>query len=85
MFDISTRLVSEQDEISGLETIGWRDSSWKYLFLIGNEQVISLQRTKVYVCSDSVFVSWYDTREPPIERGTIGFVVRMQIILGEGE
>ena len=23
MFDISTRLVSEQDEISGLETIGW--------------------------------------------------------------
>ena len=24
MFDISTRLVSEQDEISGLETIGWR-------------------------------------------------------------
>ena len=24
MFDISTILVSEQDEISGLETIGWR-------------------------------------------------------------
>ena len=23
MFDISTKLVSEQDEISGLETIGW--------------------------------------------------------------
>ena len=23
MFDISTRLVSEQDEISGLEIIGW--------------------------------------------------------------
>ena len=23
MFDISTRLVSEQDEISGMETIGW--------------------------------------------------------------
>ena len=23
MFDISTRLVSEQDEISGLETFGW--------------------------------------------------------------
>ena len=23
MFDISARLVSEQDEISGLETIGW--------------------------------------------------------------
>ena len=26
MFDISTRLVSEQDEISGLETIGWEKS-----------------------------------------------------------
>ena len=27
MFDISTRLVSEQDEISGLETIGWENHS----------------------------------------------------------
>ena len=34
MFDISTRLVSEQDEISGLETIGWENHSWKYLSLI---------------------------------------------------
>ena len=37
MFDISTRLVSEQDEISGLETIGWEKHSWKYLSLIGDE------------------------------------------------
>ena len=54
MFDISARLVSEQDEISGLETIGWENYSWKYLSLIGDERVISLQRTKVYVFSDSV-------------------------------
>ena len=54
MFDISTRLVSEQDEISGLETIGWENHSWKYLSLIGDERIISLQRTKVYVFSDSV-------------------------------
>ena len=54
MFDISTRLVSEQDEISGLETIGWENHSWKYLSLIGDERVIILQRTKVYVFSDSV-------------------------------
>ena len=27
MFDISTKLVSEQDEISGLETISWEKSS----------------------------------------------------------
>ena len=54
MFDTSTRLVSEQDEISGLETIGWENHSWKYLSLIGDERVINLQRTKVYVFSDSV-------------------------------
>ena len=54
MFDKSTRLVSEQDEISGLETIGWENYSWKYLSLIGDERVINLQRTEVYVFSDSV-------------------------------
>ena len=58
MFDISTRLVSEQDEISGLETIGWEKHSWKYLSLIRDERVINLQRTKVYVFSDSVLWSW---------------------------
>ena len=54
MFDISTRLVSEQDEISGLETIGWENHSWKYLSLIGDERIINLQRAKVCVFSDSV-------------------------------
>ena len=55
MFDISEKLVSEQsDEICGVKTIDWENSSWKYLSLIGGEQVISLQRTKVYVFSDSV-------------------------------
>ena len=54
MFDISSRLVSEQDEISGLETIGWENHSWKHLSLIGEERIINLQRTKVYVFSDYV-------------------------------
>ena len=54
MFDISAKLVSEQDEIYGVKTIDWENSSWKYLSLIGDEQVISLQPTKVYVFSDSV-------------------------------
>ena len=53
-FDISAKLVTEQDEISGLETIGWEKRSWKHLSLIGDERVINLQRTKVYVFSDSV-------------------------------
>ena len=55
MFDISEKLVSEQsDEISGVKTIDWENSSRMYLSLIGDEQVISCQRTKVHVFSDSV-------------------------------
>ena len=66
MFDISTRLVSEQDQISGLETIGWEDHSWKYLSLIGEERIINLQRT----------------REPPIERCVGRQIGMYQIISG---
>ena len=55
MFDISEKLVTEQsDEIFGISTIKWKHSSWKYLSLVGDEQVISLLHTKVYVFSDSV-------------------------------
>ena len=47
MFDISEKLVTEQsDKIYGVKTINWEDSSWKYLSLIGDEQVISIQRHK---------------------------------------
>ena len=42
MFDISTRLVSEQDEIYGVETIGWDKHLWKHLPLIGGERIINL-------------------------------------------
>ena len=54
MFDISSKLVSDQDGIYGLRTTDWEDYSWKCLSLIGDEQVINLQCTKVYVFSDSV-------------------------------
>ena len=55
MFDISARLVSEQsDEIFGVKTINWEDSSRKYFSLTGDEQVISLLHTKVFLFSDSV-------------------------------
>ena len=54
MFDISAKLVSEQEEISGLQTVGWENHSWKYMSLIGDKRIINLQRTKVYVFSDSV-------------------------------
>ena len=68
MFDISTRLVSEQDDISGLETTGWENHSWKYLSLIGDERVINLQRTKVYVFSDYVLCLGKILENHPIER-----------------
>ena len=54
--ECSTNLqkVSEQNEISNLETIGWENHSWKYLSLNGDERIMNLQRTKVYVFSDSL-------------------------------
>ena len=55
MYDISEKLIAEQsDEIYGVNTIHWEHSSWKQLSLIGNEEVVSLSRAKVYVFSDSV-------------------------------
>ena len=55
MFDISEKLIAEQsNEICGVNTIDWCDSSWKHLSLIDDEQVISLSHAKVYVFSDSV-------------------------------
>ena len=43
MFDISEKLITEQsDEIYGMRTINCEHSSWEYLSLIGDEQVISL-------------------------------------------
>ena len=54
MFDISAKLVGEQDEISNVDTIRWDKHSSKYLSLIGDERIINLQRANVYVFSDSV-------------------------------
>ena len=54
MFDITAKLAGEQDEINCLDKIYWEKNSWKQLSLIGDVTVINLQRTKVYVFSDSV-------------------------------
>ena len=54
MFDISAKLVGEQEEINNVDKIHWEKHSWKHLSLIGDETVINLQRVKVYVFSDSV-------------------------------
>ena len=54
MFDISAKLVGEQEEINNVDKIHWEKHSWKHLSLIGDETVINLQRAEVYVFSDSV-------------------------------
>ena len=51
MFDITSKLVSDQDEINCLDKIYWAKNSWKQLSLIGDETIINLQSTKVYVSS----------------------------------
>ena len=48
MFDVTAQLVNNQDEIL------WGKNFWTCLSLVGDETVINLQRTKVYVFSDSV-------------------------------
>ena len=55
MFDIIAKLVSDQDEIRGLDKIHWGKNSWRQLSLFEDETVINLQSTKVYVFPDSVW------------------------------
>ena len=54
MFDITAKLVGEQEEINNVDMIHWEKHSWNHLSLIGDETVINLQRAKVYVFSGSV-------------------------------
>ena len=54
MFDITAKLVDEQEEINNVDKIHWKNHSCKQLSLIDDEIVINLQRAKVYVFSDSV-------------------------------
>ena len=54
MFDVTAQLVNNQEEINGLDKILYGKNSWTRLSLIDDEVVINLQRTKVYVFSDSV-------------------------------
>ena len=54
IFDISEKLVSEQEEMNNLDKISWKNHSWKQQSLIGDETFINLQRAKVYVFSGSV-------------------------------
>ena len=54
MFDVTAQLVNNQGEINCLDKLLWGKNFWTRLSLIDDELVINLQRTKVYVFSDSV-------------------------------
>ena len=54
MFDISAKLVGEQDETPNADTIHWVKHPRKHPSLTGDETIINLQLAKVYVFSDSV-------------------------------
>ena len=70
MFDITAKLVGEQEEINNLDNIHWRKNSWRQLSLIGDETVINLQRTKVFVFSDSVLCLGKISKiQNPMKRG----------------
>ena len=51
---VTAQLVNNQEEINCLDKILYGKNSLTHLSLIGDETVINLQRTKVYVFSDSV-------------------------------
>ena len=68
MFDISEKLiVGQSDEIYGVKTISWEDSSWKQLSLVSDEKVISLSHAKVYGFFRFCVMPWKDEREPTIK------------------
>ena len=49
MFDVTAKLVNNQEEVNGLDKILYGKNSWTRLSLIDDEIVINLQRTKVCI------------------------------------
>ena len=68
MFDISEKLVSEQDEISNVDKIHWEKHSWVHLSLIGDETVINLQRAKSIRLLRFCVVSWKGPSTSAVQR-----------------
>ena len=69
MFDISEKLVSEQEEIHIFcPKIYWTNHSWKQLSLIGDETVINLQSTKSLRLLRFCVVSWKSPSTSNVQR-----------------
>ena len=54
MFEVTAKIVNNEEEITGLDKILYQKNSWTQLSLINDPVIINLQSTKVYVFSDSV-------------------------------
>ena len=68
MFDITAKLVGEQEETNNLDNIHWGKNSWKQLSLIGDETIINLQRTKSLCLLRFCVVPWKDPSTSGIQR-----------------
>ena len=53
LFDVSKKLISNPEEISGISTIHWDTQPWERATLLG-DRAVQLSKAKVYVFSDSV-------------------------------
>ena len=78
MFDVTAQLVNHQDEINGLDKIQWGKYSWTRISLIGDETVLNLQSTKVYVFSDSVLCLGRVLQHPDSNEAWKNRVTRIQ-------
>ena len=78
MFDVTAQLVNNQEEINGLDKIQWEKNSWTRLSLIGDETVINLQSTKVYVFSDSVLCLGKVLQHPDFNEAWKNRITRIQ-------
>ena len=70
--------MNNQDEINGLDKIQRAKYSWTRLSLIGDETVINLQSTKVYVSSDSALCLGKVLQHPESNEAWKNRVTRIQ-------
>ena len=68
MFDLSAKLVVEQDEIFNVDTMHWEKHSWKYLSLIGDETIINLPTPESPRLFRFCVVSWKDPLTSEVQR-----------------
>ena len=61
MFDITTKLVGEPEEINNVDKVHWEKHSWKHLSLIGDENRYQSSTSKSLRLLRFCVVSWKDS------------------------